>query len=382
VNRDKYIEPVAGIDPIDYFKEAKVLGRIFERRGYQDIPDYFGPRLKSISQRAYELEGLQVSYSGTGIGPLRDPDDNLVSIYSDFENRVGTFRGIGFAMFNEMECFDLGESGVSIEDFDTIAHVYDTEDVESVKKYLSRIKDTPGGFRLVADFILEHHEGEIPVRGHSVRAPGLILMDTIDLATINIFNVDNPPEEPGAEIWHVQPVLEHFHNNYRRLIRDPSFRKLKNERQKEILDQRLDELNKTLGLHRFKVNVKPSFIYVPEVDKEGKIRFVQIAAPEFKGGAVRADCVELQHIVNSGDRISSRKGNVDSNNSVCVVIEIDEDIQQKIGTNSSIVWAPVFGEGIGLILERNIRKREKGSSSVYDDDELKVQFYERAILDS
>jgi hypothetical protein len=382
VHRLTEIEPLAGIDPIDYFNEAQIIARIFERRGYDDIPDYFGPRLKSLSQRAYELEGLQVTYSGTGIGAVRDPGDDLVSIYGDFENRTGIFRGLGLAVFDELGCVELSEEVSDISNADLIAYSYKTDDIDRVKRYIESVKEPPSGFRLVADFIIEQQDGELGVRGHSVRTKnGILLIDTIDLSSIDIFNLDTPPDEPGAEIWHLEPVLEYFHDNYRRLLRDPVFRNLHIDSQKKELDKRLEQLNSTLGLHRFKVKTKPSFVYVPEVARDSSTSFVQIATPEFNGHALRADCVELQHVVNSGERITSRKGNVDSNNSVCVVVEIDEVTKRKIGTDSAILWAPVFGEGIGRRLEKSIRKNQKSALNRDTDDELNVQFYERAILD-
>ncbi len=330
----------------ELLQEAVVVGANIHELGLVTGTDGITPSVFRQAQRlwnrALTLTGIEVTYSGRGFGPIADPEGEVFTAYQYIRAGRGTLNAIYITDTRDIEY--LKPQDIEFDDDDSSSPIDLMEPGEKAfHDFKQRLLEAPPGLRLFVEFVVRDEVGlDQPVKGHAVRVPRYTVYNIVDAMSLNVLDIHKQQNTTVFKPHEISGALKVFSGHYRQGLRNKKFRNEPISKQKEITEKFLHECNAVLRLDRFMVTTWAENVYIPDVNQPGGFEYC-IAPKGFRGKAVRFDCTETR-LLSQGVPIRKRRGNTNSLSSTCVVVEIDDETREMLGTESWIIWVPVLNQ--------------------------------------
>jgi len=314
-----------------------------------EIDTLYGDRLKVLAKRIGNISSnFRVVYSGVGYTPDTDYLGDPVTVHKKIHYGTGQLVGLKFCDQHELEYYEPFYSDDEVKDEyrDTIDDDEDNDGMEAlIRDFESGLLPVPQSTRLLGEFLIQvNDEFETPIAGSSYLSTGVITIDHVDMSTIEVIDI-TPVDEDLPDVIPYERIgfaLTDFANRYRKKIQNLKFRSLPVARQQKLLEKNVDNTNKLAGIDRFSVMVHGGRFYYAKNDSPEGFAKVSIDE-EVHGRAMRIDCMELQKI-QEGVPIRKRRGIVNSDESLCMVIEIDKETAEQHELKTCILWVPLINQ--------------------------------------
>lgn len=290
-------------------------------------------------------EGQELVFSGMGYSAMTDYFGSIVTVHRENRFIRGRLVGIEVRDKYDFEFYDsVRTPDEEIDDDDDSDLILDDGLQAVINDWESELEEPPDNYRLYGRFLVKHSEGiEYPIAGSAVVADSINTLQYIDLSTIELHHVDEESDTEFFDVEIVPDALRQFSARYRLGLKDKSFRNANAKKQQRYLEPMIDTMNSALGMERFTVLLPDGKVYTPNI-LDGELYYEQYELEyDLIAGCLKVDCLELQ-VIKDGKAMKKRRGNIDANDSLCVIAEIDQDQADFHGIDSNIVWIPILSQ--------------------------------------